>query len=161
MNKYLISLLAAMALIASTDAFTQDEGMRPDKQRAAHHRGAPAPVAAKLFRAIRGLELSDTQEDSLDEIMFAMKKDLRPVMKASREGHKQLKELIDSDNFDEAAVAAIAEKEGDLAAEKLMITSRAMSEALQLLSDEQREELKARAAEHRELRKERRQQRDV
>ncbi len=37
-----------------------------------------------------------------------------------RAGHEQLKELIKADSFDEAAVTALAEKEGALTAERLI-----------------------------------------
>ena len=157
MNKLLVILTSALALSVSSAAFSQEDGMKPHKQRPNHHRGAQGmPVAGRLFHAIKRLDLDEAQETSLREIMDTMRADLHPIMQATREGHMQLKELINSDTYDEAAVATIAGKEGDLAAERLMITSRAMSDAIQLLTEEQRAELEAMAKERRERRKERR-----
>lgn len=162
MNKLFVILTSALALSVSGIAFAEGDGMKAYKQRPNQHRGAKGmPVAGKLFHAIKRLELDETQEARLNEIKDTMRADLRPVMQATREGHMQLKELINSDTYDEAAVAMIAEKEGDLAAERLMITSRAMSDALQLLTEEQRAELEAMAEERRERRMERRKQKNA
>ena len=157
MNKLLVILTSALALTVSSTGFSQDDGMKPYKQRPNHHRGAPGmPVVGRLFHAIKRLDLDETQETSLREIMDTMREDLRPVMEATREGHMQLKELIDADTYDETVVTSIADKQGDLAAERLIITSRAMSDALQLLTEEQRAELESMAEERRERRAERR-----
>ena len=78
---------------------------------------------------------------TVGEIMGALKADIRPVVMATRENHEQLKELVKAPTFDEGAVALLAEKEGDLAAERLMLTSRALSEIYNQLTNEQRIEL--------------------
>ena len=119
------------------------------------------PDAGRVFHAIKRLDLDEAQETSLREIMDTMREDLRPVMEATREGHMQLKELINADTYDETVVASIADRQGDLAAERLMITSRAMSDALQLLTEEQRAELEAMAEERRERRSERRKRKNT
>lgn len=160
MNKLILTIISALALTVSTSTFSQDDGKEPGQKRPNHHRGAPGmPVTGMLFHAMKKLDLDGEQEAGIQAIKETMKTDLHPVMKAGRAGHVQLRELINSDVYDEDAVAAIAQKEGELAAERIMITSRAMSDALKLLSDEQREELKAMAAERKARRSERRKQR--
>jgi Spy/CpxP family protein refolding chaperone len=68
-------------------------------------------------------------------------------MQEMKAGHMQLKELVKAESLDEQAVAAVAETEGLLAAERLKIAARAASEIFALLTDEQREQLEAMAAE--------------
>ena len=71
-------------------------------------------------------------------------------------GHEQLKELIKAESFDESAVAALAETEGTLAAERLIVASRAMSDVYGQLTVEQRAELEIMASERAERRAEKR-----
>jgi Spy/CpxP family protein refolding chaperone len=87
--------------------------------------------------------------------MQALKAEVRPIMQATKAGHLQLKELIKADSYDEQAVAALADKEGNLAAERMMITSRALSEVFSQLTDEQRSQLDEMAAQRKGPRGER------
>ena len=60
---------------------------------------------------------------------------------------------------DADAVAAIADKEGDLAAERIKLTGEALSQVLAMLTDEQRAQLDTMAAERQKRRGEKRQNR--
>jgi Spy/CpxP family protein refolding chaperone len=91
--------------------------------------------------------------------MEAMKADVRPIMAESKEGYLALRELVSAAVLDEEAIAVVAEKEGALTAERIMITSQAMSSALKLLTNEQRAELKTMAGERQRKRGEKRKQR--
>ena len=75
--------------------------------------------------------------------------------------HAQLKELIKADTFDESAVSALARKEGDLAAERLLSASRATSNVYGQLTDEQRAQLASMAEERQAKRAERRHHRNI
>ena len=76
-------------------------------------------------------------------------------------GHEKLKGLIKAENYDEQAVAEVAEQEGALAAERLILASRAMSEVYAQLTNEQRLELESMAAERTAKRAEKRQKRSA
>ena len=117
------------------------------------------PAIGHLMHAIRRLDLSDEQREAARAIKGALKADVRPIMQEMKAGHMQLKELVKADSYDEPAVAALAGKEGDLTAERILLTSRAISEILGLLTDEQRAELEAMAAQRQEKRSQRREQR--
>ena len=116
-------------------------------QEQRHQRGMQtSPVVDKVIRAVRRLELTEEQKASTRVILDEMKTDIRPIMAEMKTTKGQLKELISADLFDEEAVAAVADKEGDLTAERVMITSRALSQILAQLTDEQRAELEVMAA---------------
>jgi Spy/CpxP family protein refolding chaperone len=118
-----------------------------------------APMVDQLMRGIRRLDLEDEQRESIRAIMQGLKADTSPVMQKTKAVHLQLKELIKADVYDADAIAALAVQEGDFAAERMMITSRALSQVYGQLTQEQRAELETMAAEHQARRTERREQR--
>jgi len=119
------------------------------------------PGVERMMRGIMHLDLSDEQRASIKGIMHGLKAEERPLLKEMKSGHEQLKELIKAESFDEQAVATLAEKEGALAAERLIIASRAMSEVYAQLTDEQRTELETMAAERASRREGKRQKRSA
>jgi len=159
MNKLIITTVATLLLTASGIALAQDLDGRPGKKGQRHQRGMPAmPAVEQLTRAIKHLDLNDEQKASIHTILQGMKAEFRPIMHQTQAGHVQLKELIKSDNYDEQAVATLAEKEGELAAERMKIAARAMSEVFSQLTAEQRTELTAMADKRQQRRGEKRQQ---
>ena len=159
MNKLIITIATTLLLTTSVSVLAQDEPTGERSRKGERHQGGmqATPVADRLMRAVRHLDLSDEQKENVKAIAKGMKADIRAIMHETKAGHMALQDLIKSDVYDEEAVAAIAGKEGDLAAERLMITSRAMSDVYKQLTDEQRIELESMAANHRQNRGERRQ----
>ena len=159
------AVTAVLFLSASGAVLAQDTVAEPfDQQRKGRHHqrgGQPMQGVEKLMRAIRHLDLNDEQKDSTRAIMQTLRQDQREIMREMKAGHQQLKELIKAEIYDEEAVAALAEREGLLVAERLIITSKAMSEVYGLLTDEQRMELEEMAAERAAKREEKRRQRSL
>ncbi len=159
------AVTTVLFLTAPGAVLAQDTVNEPiDQQRKGRHHqrgGQPMQGVEKLMRAIRHLDLDEEQKDSTRAIMQTLRQDQREIMEEMKAGHQQLKELIKAEVYDEEAVAALAEREGLLVAERLIITSKAMSEVYGLLTDEQRLELEAMAAERAARREERRQERSV
>ena len=159
------AVTAVLFLSASGAVLAQDTVNEPiDQQRKGRHHqrgGQPMQGVEKLMRAIRHLDLNDEQKDSTRAIMQTLRQDQREIMREMKAGHQQLKELIKAEIYDEEAVAALAEREGLLVAERLIITSKAMSEVYGLLTDEQRMELEEMAAERAAKREEKRRQRSL
>ena len=73
-------------------------------------------------------------------------------MMAAKDNHEQLRELVKAGTFNEEAVALLADKEGELAAERLMLTSRALSEVYNILTVDQRKDLEAMGAQRKDRR---------
>ena len=151
------TILVTLLMTAMGTALAQDPVDEPGNKRMQHQRGhQAAPGVDRMMRAIRHLDLSETQKSDIKAIMHGVKAENRQIAREIGAGHDQLNELIKADIFDESAVAALAEQEGALAAERLMITSRAMSQVYGLLSDEQRAELEVMAERRKEKHAEKR-----
>lgn len=157
----LVTLLLAFMGTALAQDPVADPQVKAQKSRQ-HHRGNQAlPAVERMMRGIRHLDLSDEQKVNIKGIMRELRAEERSLLKEMKSGHEQLRELIKAESFDEQAVASIAETEGALAAERLIIASRAMSAVYSQLTDEQRAELEVMAAERSAKRSEKRKQRSV
>ena len=144
MNTLLKSILATSFLMSAGASFAQDDNFGPSKRGPRGMQGMP--VVEQLMGALHRLDLGDEQQTSIRAVMQEMKTEVRPIMEEMRAGHMQLKKLIKADEYDENAVATLAAKEGDLAAERMVISSRALSEVYGYLTEEQRAELEEIAA---------------
>ena len=160
MKKLMITTMTAILLMAGGLAVAQDDFYGDRERNQKHKRGMPAmPVVAQVMRAVRHLDLSDEQRSAVKEIMQGLREETRPIMGEMKANHVLLRDLIKAETYDEAAVAELAEAEGKLAAERLVFTSRALSDIYAQLTDEQRVELETMATERRERMNERRKQR--
>ena len=156
------TILATLLICFMGTAVAQDPVVEPTRKGHKQQRGNQAmPAVAGMMRAIRHLDLSDDQKAGIKAIMQDLKAEERQLTKEMKLGYEQLKELIKADSYDEEAVAALADQEGALAAERLIITSRAMSEVYAQLTDEQRAELETMAMERAARRAEKRGQRSA
>ncbi len=154
MNTLLKTILAATFLISAGTTLAQDNDNRPGQRGQRSMQGMP--VVEQLMRSLRRLDLSDEQQASIRGVMQGMKTEIRPIMDEMKAGHMQLRELVKADEYDENAVAGLAAREGDLTAERMVITSRALSEMYGYLTDEQRAELEEMAAQRMERRSQKR-----
>jgi|GEM_PF-1226374 len=161
-SKISIILLSSMLLTLTGTALAHDPAHAHHGQGQHHARDNQSlPVVDMTMRAVRHLDLSDEQDASIRTIMQDLKANEGPLKQALKNSHEQLKDLIKAESFDEQAVKALAEKEGALVAERLVISSRAMSEIFAQLTDEQRAELETMAAEREARRAENRKQRSA
>ena len=155
-------ILAAALFGFMAAAMAQDPIDKPPQKGHRHHKADhQVSVVDQMMRAVRQLDLSDEQKTSFRAVMKDLKTQDRAHKKEMRSMHAQLKELIKADTFDETAVSALAQKEGDLAAERLLSASRAMSSVYGQLTEEQRAQLASMAEERQARRAERREQRNT
>ena len=160
MKKISITIITALLLTVSGMAMAQDFNGEPGNKGQRDHRGMQGnPMVDQIMRGLRRLDLEDEQRENIRAIMQGLRAETSPVMQKTRALHLQLKELIKADVYDADAVTTLAVQEGDFAAERLMITSRALSQVYGHLTQEQRDELAAMAAERQVQRAERRAQR--
>ena len=160
MNKISITIISTLMLTVSGMALAQDFSGNPGNKGQRSQRGMQgSPMVDQLMRGIRHLDLEDEQRENVRAIMQDLKAETSPVMQKTRAVHLQLRELIKADVYDESAIEALAVQEGDFVAERMMITSRALSEVYGQLTQEQRDELDAMAAERMERRADRQKQR--
>jgi len=151
------TIIATLLICFMGTALALDPVTEPTRKGHKHQRGQhQMPAVAGMMRAIRHLDLSDDQKADIKVIMQELKAEERQLTKEMKLGHEQLKELIKAESFDEEAVAALADQEGALTAERLIVTSRALSEIYGQLTDEQRAELENMATERAARRAEKR-----
>ncbi len=168
MNKRIsLSLLMAALLLAASTA-AAERGPRHDRMN--QRGGGPmgAQMIKHLTRAIRQLDLSDEQRESIRTDLKGLKESLRPLIKELHQGRKELHGLVTADSYDAGAVAALAEQQGKLSAEITTLANGAAAAVLAQLSDKQRAEMKAMGEErrahragHREKKKARRMERQA
>jgi Spy/CpxP family protein refolding chaperone len=158
MNKLIIAIVSTLIMTVAGVSFAQDDVAEPEKKKQRQHRqhqqrGMQAmPVVERIMHAIKQLDLDEQQKANIKAVMQGLKEDVHPQIADTRANHEQLKDLVKAIDFDDEAVAILAEKEGDLAAQRLMLTSRALSDVYKLLTREQRDELEAMAAQRQERR---------
>lgn len=160
MNKLIITIVSAIVLAASSAAIAQDFSGKPKhKGQRGQHSMQSMPITGQVIRAVHRLDLSEEQEQSIKGVMKLHKAEVHPIMLEMKAGHAQLKELIKAESYDADAVAAVADKEGSLAAERIKLTGQALSQVFALLTDEQRAQLDTMALERQKRREEKRQER--
>ena len=153
MNKLMISVMTALLLAISGMAVAQDGGQGPGNKGQRSHRGMqaqPRTMMEGVMREIKRLDLSEEQKEGIWATVHELKGELHPVMVEMRNGQRELRELIISGSFDEKAVAALAEKTGDLTAQRILLTTGAVANVLGQLTEEQRVQLDAMAAERKQ-----------
>jgi Spy/CpxP family protein refolding chaperone len=153
MSKSIITVIAALLLAVSGMAVAEDYDRGPGYKGKRPQRGmqaAPRSPVEGVMRAIRRLDLSDEQKEAIWNIAHDLKGELHPVMVEMRDGQRQLKELLRAGDFDKGAVAALADKEGDLVARRIMLTSEALAGIFSQLTEEQKSELAAMAEKHKQ-----------
>ncbi len=146
MNKLIITIISTLMLSVSGTVLAQHpDGDFSDRGKRQNRGMQSNPYVDQVMHAIKRLDLDDEQKTNIRSIMHTLKADSRDLMEQTRAGHLQLRALITAEDYDEAAVAALAEKEGNLATERMIVSSKALSEVYAQLTPEQQAELEAMA----------------
>ncbi|WP_159696819.1 Spy/CpxP family protein refolding chaperone [Massilia sp. 9I] len=122
--------LLAAACLAGAPAFAQDGPPPPGLDRGP---GGPGP------HFLRGVDLSEAQQDRLFAIMHEAAPKRREIDKARRKAHEALREAAASASFDDAKAAAAAQALGQAVAADELLRVRTEAQAMALLTPQQRE----------------------
>ena len=148
MNKLIIPIISSCLLVGTGTALAQNPDEAYGNKGHRQQRGMQGnPQVDHMLRAVRQLDLDDDQRADIKSIIQTLKADSRAIMGETKALQPQLAELIKAENFDEAAVATLAAQEGELSAERTILTSQALSEIYALMTPEQRAELDIMATE--------------
>ena len=148
MNKLIITTISVLMLSASGMALAQNSDGEFGDRGKRQHRGMQAnPLVDQVMRGSKHLDLEEDQKTSIKAIMQTLKADSRVLMGQTKANHQQLKVLITADSYDEAAVLNVAENEGKLATERMILSASALSDIYTQLTEEQRIELSVMAQE--------------
>lgn len=113
--------------------------------------GGPMP------RELRGLDLSDAQQDAVDDIFVKHHREQRELFKRERGLHRSLAELDPQAKDYVAQSDKLADQAGQIERDQLRLRARVTSELVATLTPEQAKQLQARRAERAERHGERRQ----
>lgn len=114
-----------------------DGGMRVDDDMHGMH-----DMHGGLMMRLHRLNLSEAQRDKLFNIMHGAAPEARERMKAIRKAHEALAELSRADRFDDAKANALSRELGQAVAAEALLRARIESQALAVLTPEQREQLR-------------------
>ena len=85
------------------------------------------------------LDLSETQQEQIRAIHEKERAEQEGTMQQMREDREQMRVLLDSDTFDEAAIRSLANKQAILKTEMFVSRAKVKHEVFQLLNAEQQE----------------------
>ncbi|XLZ71656.1 Spy/CpxP family protein refolding chaperone [Massilia sp. SR12] len=147
MKKSRIIPLLLAAAIALPLACVAAEGEPPIGERGQHgpgpgHRFGPSPG----MHFLRGLDLSDSQEDKLFQLMHSQAPYLREQQRAHEKAMQALHEMRNAEKFDDAAASKLAQAAAQAQANITLAHVRTHQKVLALLTPEQRKQLEERKA---------------
>lgn len=143
-----IVLVAMGAMLLFAQTTDQPEGKRGFGKKGFGKRGGHA----RMFRA---LDLTEEQKTQIRQIRQASREKIQPIREQMKANRQRLAELSAGGTFDQAQVQAVAAQQGSLTAQMIVERESVKSQIFQILTPEQ----KAKAAELREQRKQRMQER--
>lgn len=156
MNKSKLTHLLLAGAMALPLAASADEGVQPEDGRpplggphgdmAGVHPGHPELGGGPGMPFLRGLDLSDSQEDKIFQLVHSQAPYLREQQRAHEKAMRALHELRNADKFDDAAAAKLAQSAAQAQANLMLAHIRMHQKVLALLTPEQRKQLDERMA---------------
>jgi Spy/CpxP family protein refolding chaperone len=104
-----------------------------------HHGGMFGEHQIQFFTDY--LDLTDAQQAQAKEILAKEKPTIQPLIQQLAEGHKQIRQLEMSGNFDEGKVRNLAAQQSQTMTELIVQKARIHSELVQLLTSDQKAKL--------------------
>lgn len=119
-----------------------EAGMPQDMHHEMHHGMQPGMQPGMPFRPpwLRGLALSEAQDDKVFGILYAQMPTMREQMRDLRKAREALHELVRSENFSEDRASALTAAIGRSVAALALIHARTEASVWQVLTPEQRKQ---------------------
>jgi Spy/CpxP family protein refolding chaperone len=140
-NTWMPLLLAAAAALPV--AATAETGLPPMGERGPHGHGE-GRFGGPGLRFLRGIDLSESQQDKLFELMHSQAPYLREQQRAHEKALRALQAMRSADKFDDAAATRLAQAAAQAQANLTLAHVRTQQKALALLTPEQRKQLEER-----------------
>ena len=128
-----VSLIAASTLAGTALAH---------EHKAERHDGARHAPHMQFKRMLAGLDLSEAQQLQIKQLLKAHRQDMKAA-KPDRQNRQALQQLLIEAEFDEAAVRQILQQQQAQQLEQQMGMLKLKHQVLQVLTEAQREQLKA------------------
>jgi len=119
-----------------------DAGPGPGERRGPGGHGPRHGMGGPGLPFLRGIDLSEAQEDRLFAILHAQAPQLREQDKIEDKAHKALRAMADSGDYNEARAAAHTKALGQAIAARELLRIRTAGQVMALLTPEQRALLK-------------------
>ena len=132
-NSQVLSVALAFALLGSV-AIAQGPPRGP-----MHEGGFFGEHALDFFSDV--LNLSDAQQAQIKQIMESNRPTVEPLFQQEMQNKKAMKQLIMSGNFDEAKAQSLAKQSATVHAQMEVAHARALAQAYQVLTAEQKTKL--------------------
>ncbi|KQV59353.1 MULTISPECIES: Spy/CpxP family protein refolding chaperone [unclassified Duganella] len=149
LTRLLLAAAMALPLLARAEEATPPEGDQPplasphgDFQGG--HRGPRFGAPSLPF--LRGLALSESQEDKLFQLMHDQEPYLREQARTHEKAMRALQEMRNAEKFDDAGAARLAQAAAQAQANLTLSHMRTHQKVLALLTPEQRKQLDERKA---------------
>lgn len=131
-----VSILSALSLAATAAPMDGgDHGMQH------MHGGDHSRMAGMTPMALHQLDLSETQQDKVFELMHGQAKQRYELMRAIRNNRAALRELARAPGFDTAKAQTLADEQGRLMAQQAFQRAQTEAQLRALLTPEQRKKL--------------------
>lgn len=148
MNKSKLIQLLLAAAMALPLAASAEEGVPPESDlppfgspRGGMAGGHPGHFGPPGMPFLHGLELSDSQEDKIFQLMHSQEPYLREQQRAHEKAMRALHEMRNADKFDDAAAAKLAQTAAQAEANLMLAHIRTHQKVLAVLTPEQRKQL--------------------
>jgi len=140
MNKFkLITILTLLAVSMAAYAGPGGAGRGPGMRAGP---GTLDRMVQHLARAADKLQISDEQMDKIFAVADASRGDYRQLDRQIRDNRKALRAVVESDPYDPQAVAELADIQGNLTTQLIVLNARVRADIRLLLTPEQRERIK-------------------
>jgi len=141
----LLKLVLVVTLIAGSVSLTamasaMPFGDGPGCGRAGHYMGAgqhPGNRGPNLERLSEKLNLTDEQRAEIKAIMGGSRQQMGELRDKLQVNRDKLRDLVRQTEFDESVVRRIADEQGDMKAEMIVLRARQRSEMRAVLNDDQ------------------------
>ncbi len=134
-----LATLLTAALSATAFAAPPDRDGFGNGPRMGHQ--PPSPVGMLARTIDRHIDVTDEQRAEIETILSAHRDQARPLARQERETRRELATLIDSGAMDEDALTALAEQQGALTSQRIVMGAHSAADILAVLTEEQRAEL--------------------
>jgi protein CpxP len=123
-----VMVLALAGMAQAQNRGTRPEGDRPDREEMIDH-------------MVSRLGLDDEQQEQMKQIHLQHRDDSEALKEQMETARERVDELVDAEQFDEAAIRAAADEYGALQTESFVSRAEMQQEVREILTPEQYEEL--------------------
>jgi Spy/CpxP family protein refolding chaperone len=120
------------------------QAMMPPPEHAMQHGGAGGhgggPDARHSLPFLRGVALTEAQQDRVFAIMHAQEPQWREQTKNVRKAHEALNAMATSGQFDDSKAAVLAQAAGQAVAAMALLHARTEAQVMAILTPEQRQQ---------------------